>query len=222
MYVLSKLPHKIMEIPFGCISLGLNTLRPRQNGRHFADDISKSIFVNENVWIPIKFSLKFVPKGPMNNIPALVQIMAWRRPGDNCAGLGPNTYSYLYLYSNTQIFVFVFVFVFEKYQIGVLYLYLYLNNVFERIWKIFFKYSSNFKRISVELNNISSVACSMLPLTNWIMTHSHCNVKFPITARIYNTNDWDELLTTIGSDNGLAACCLDDAKPLSEPVLEYC
>ena len=49
MCVLSKLPYKIMEIPFGCISLGLNTLRPRQNGRHFADDISKSIFVNENV-----------------------------------------------------------------------------------------------------------------------------------------------------------------------------
>ena len=27
-------------------------------------------------------SLKFVAKGPINNIPALVQIMAWRRPGD--------------------------------------------------------------------------------------------------------------------------------------------
>ena len=27
-------------------------------------------------------TLKFVPKGPINNIPALVQIMAWRRPGD--------------------------------------------------------------------------------------------------------------------------------------------
>ena len=59
-----------------------NTLRPRPNGRHFADDIFKSIFLNENVWIPIKIPLKFVPKGPVNNIPALVQIMAWRRPGD--------------------------------------------------------------------------------------------------------------------------------------------
>ena len=58
------------------------TLRPRQNGRHFADDTFKYIFLNENVWIPIKISLKFVPKGPINNIPALVQIMAWRRPGD--------------------------------------------------------------------------------------------------------------------------------------------
>ena len=59
-----------------------NTLRLRQNGGHFADDIFKWIFLNENVWIPIKFSLKFVPQGPINNIPALVQIMAWHRPGD--------------------------------------------------------------------------------------------------------------------------------------------
>ena len=60
-----------------------NTLRPRQNGRHFSDDIFKCIFVNENVWISIEISLKFVPKSPINNIPASVQIMAWRRPGDN-------------------------------------------------------------------------------------------------------------------------------------------
>ena len=57
-------------------------LRPRQNGRHFPEDIFKCIFLNENVKISIKISLKFVPKGPINNIPALVQIMAWRRPGD--------------------------------------------------------------------------------------------------------------------------------------------
>ena len=62
--------------------LFINTLRPRQNGRHFADDIFKRVFLNENIWVPIKISLKFVPKGPVNNIPALVQIMAWRRPGD--------------------------------------------------------------------------------------------------------------------------------------------
>ena len=60
----------------------VNTLRPRQNGRHFADDSFKRIFLNENVRISIKISLKFVPKGPINNIPALVLIMAWRRPGD--------------------------------------------------------------------------------------------------------------------------------------------
>ena len=56
--------------------------RLRQNGCHFADDIFKCNFVNENVWISIEISLKFVPKGPINNIPASVQIMAWRRPGN--------------------------------------------------------------------------------------------------------------------------------------------
>ena len=58
-----------------------NTLRPRQNGRRFAADTFKRIFLNENFRISIKISLKFVPKGPINNIPALVQIMAWRRSG---------------------------------------------------------------------------------------------------------------------------------------------
>ena len=60
----------------------LNTLRPRRNARYFAYDIFKCIFLNWNTWIPIKISLKFVPQGPINNILALVQIMAWRRPGD--------------------------------------------------------------------------------------------------------------------------------------------
>ena len=62
-------------------SMLVNTLRLTQNGRHFPDDIFKCIFLNENVWILIKISLKFVPNGPIVNIPALVQIMAWRRPG---------------------------------------------------------------------------------------------------------------------------------------------
>ena len=62
--------------------LCVNTLRPRQNGRHFTDDIFKCIFLNENVWIPIEISLKFVLKGLINNIAVLVQIMAWCRPGD--------------------------------------------------------------------------------------------------------------------------------------------
>ena len=60
----------------------LNTLRLRQNGCNFPDDIFKFIFLNENIQILLQFSLKFVPKGPFNNIPALVLIMAWRRPGD--------------------------------------------------------------------------------------------------------------------------------------------
>ena len=60
----------------------LNTLKPRWYGCHLADDILKCIFLNENVPISIKISLKFVPKGPIKNIPALVWIMAWHRPGD--------------------------------------------------------------------------------------------------------------------------------------------
>ena len=61
----------------------LNTLRPRQNAwwsfrrRHF-----RFVLLNENVWISIKISLKFLPKGPINNIPAMVPIMTWRRPGN--------------------------------------------------------------------------------------------------------------------------------------------
>ena len=51
-------------------------------GRDKMDAIFQCIFLNENNWIPIEISLKFVLKGPFNNIPALVQIMAWRRPGD--------------------------------------------------------------------------------------------------------------------------------------------
>ena len=60
----------------------VNTLRPRQNVQHFTGDIFKCIFFNENTSISIIISLKFAPRGPFNNIPALVQIMAWCGPGD--------------------------------------------------------------------------------------------------------------------------------------------
>ena len=59
-----------------------NTLRLRQNGRHFPDNIFKCIFLNENILISIKNSLKFIPTGLINNIPALIQIMTWHRSGD--------------------------------------------------------------------------------------------------------------------------------------------
>ena len=42
--------------------------------------IFKCIFLNENVNISIKNSPKFVHKGPIEDIPALVQIMARRQP----------------------------------------------------------------------------------------------------------------------------------------------
>ena len=83
----------VMAIPFDCGTLSIHhllrtfvgivhTLKPGQNGRRFADDTFKRIFLNENFRISIKISLKFVPKRPINNNPALVQIMAWRRSGD--------------------------------------------------------------------------------------------------------------------------------------------
>ena len=47
------------------------------------DAISQTTFSwMQKVWIPIEISLKFVPKDLINNIPALVQIMGWRRPGN--------------------------------------------------------------------------------------------------------------------------------------------
>ena len=57
----------------------ISTLRPRQNGRHFADDVFKFIFLNENVWILIKISLRFVLRVKWT---ALVQIIGWRHQGD--------------------------------------------------------------------------------------------------------------------------------------------
>ena len=54
------------------------TLRPGRNGRHFDDGIFQGIFLNKNE----DEDFEFVYKGPLNNIPELVQIMAWRRPGD--------------------------------------------------------------------------------------------------------------------------------------------
>ena len=58
------------------------TLRLRLDGCQFPDNIFKCLFLNENVRILIKISLKSVPKDSINNIPVLVQIMAWRRQGD--------------------------------------------------------------------------------------------------------------------------------------------
>ena len=60
----------------------LKPLRPRRNGRHFADNIFHCIFYNETVRLSLNISLKFVPKVSIDNILALVQIIAWCRPGE--------------------------------------------------------------------------------------------------------------------------------------------
>ena len=43
---------------------------------------SDAFFVNKKFCILIEISLKFPPKGPIAENPALVEIMAWRRIGD--------------------------------------------------------------------------------------------------------------------------------------------
>ena len=49
-----------------------NSSLPGQNGCHFTDNIFRCIFVNEKFYILNKISLKFVPKGPIDNNPPLI------------------------------------------------------------------------------------------------------------------------------------------------------
>ena len=88
--------HRFLQnvIILPCLEINGQSVKPPLNlthwGRDEMDAISQTIFsiafswifLNENILLPIKISLKFVLKGPINNIPALVQIMAWRRLGD--------------------------------------------------------------------------------------------------------------------------------------------
>ena len=60
----------------------VNTLGQRRYGHYFTNDIFKCIFFNENDGILTNISLKFILKGQINNISALVQMMAWHRLGD--------------------------------------------------------------------------------------------------------------------------------------------
>ena len=59
-----------------------STLRTGKMTTTLADDIFKCISLKENFWILNKISLKYIPKGVIDNMAALVQIMAWCRPGD--------------------------------------------------------------------------------------------------------------------------------------------
>ena len=86
-HVLSKIVQcyqNAQKVLLKCINLALhfNTLRPRRKGCHYANGIFKCIFLNENVLISIKNSLKFNPNDSIKNILALVQIPPWHRAGD--------------------------------------------------------------------------------------------------------------------------------------------
>ena len=71
------IPHSCPDFDDGLTHWGRDKM-----AAFFPDDILKWILLNENIWILLRISLKFVPKVQIDNIPALVQIMAWRRPGD--------------------------------------------------------------------------------------------------------------------------------------------
>ena len=64
-----------------CICEGLKN-SSGQNGRHFADDIFKCIFINEKSGMLVRITSKFVHKGPVGIKSTLVQIMTWCRTGD--------------------------------------------------------------------------------------------------------------------------------------------
>ena len=61
--------------------LYVNSSSPEQNGRHFADDMFKRIFLNENIWISNLISLKYVPWGQIDNMSVLDQIIVCRLDG---------------------------------------------------------------------------------------------------------------------------------------------
>ena len=60
----------------------LNSSPPGQNGRHYGRRHFQRHFHEWKLYISIRISLKFVPKGPIDNKSALVRVMAWRRTGD--------------------------------------------------------------------------------------------------------------------------------------------
>ena len=71
------LRHSSINLPYISLTHWGQEKWPPFSRRHF-----QMHFLECKLLILIKISLKFAPKGPINNIPALVQIMAWRRPGD--------------------------------------------------------------------------------------------------------------------------------------------
>ena len=95
-----------------------NTLRPRQDGRHFPDDIFKCIFLNENVWISLMISLKCVRKVRINDIPLSEPMMIsllthicvtrpqWVKKTRNLRKLGFTQDSACYLFNTLCMYLF--------------------------------------------------------------------------------------------------------------------
>ena len=82
MYLPSAVAYGGLQFLTWCFLASAKVIAAGENCRGFANDISKCIFLNENVWVLLKNSLKFFPTFRINIIPSLVQKMAWRRPRD--------------------------------------------------------------------------------------------------------------------------------------------
>ena len=79
-----------------------HTLRPRLNGHQFADNIFKLIAVYENCCVFIKISLKFGAKGPIDNMPALLEFMAMHRLGDKTVIWTKDSLVYSHTHTRTR------------------------------------------------------------------------------------------------------------------------
>ena len=118
------LPESLYKVTWstawGNQELVINILRPRKNCRHLASGIFKCIFLNENAWISLQISLKFVRKVKINNNPALVQIMAWCRTGSKAlseplmfiflriyASLGGLNEAWFYIYQGVILYILI-------------------------------------------------------------------------------------------------------------------
>ena len=60
----------------------LNSFPPRSKWPPFWEKTFSNDLLEWNDRNAIQICLKLVPSGPVNNIEALIRIMAWRRPGD--------------------------------------------------------------------------------------------------------------------------------------------
>ena len=63
-------------------TIGVNLLEAERNARHFADSILKWIFANKDYCRLIKFLLKFIRKGSLDDRSVLVKAMIWWRKGE--------------------------------------------------------------------------------------------------------------------------------------------
>ena len=81
--------------------LSLNSSPSGQNIRHFTDNSFKCM--NEKCSILIQISLKFVPKGSIDNKLVWIQVMAWHRTGEKPLSEPTLTVFYIHMKQSTLL-----------------------------------------------------------------------------------------------------------------------